>query len=58
MGNTQGQEQVGEAGWTIGRIMEALIISAKTAYSNPQDQVPLYTAARSPRLRRHAPTLT
>lgn len=42
MGNTQGQEQVGEAGWTIGRIMEALIISAKTAYSNPQDQ-----AARS-----------
>jgi hypothetical protein len=45
MGNTQGQEQLGEAGWTIGRIMEALIISAKTAYSNPQDQVMTFLLA-------------
>lgn len=39
MGHSAYQEAVGEVGWTIGRIMEALIISAKAAYSNPQDQV-------------------
>lgn len=38
MGSTAGQEEIGTIGWTIGRIMEALIISTKTTYSNPQDQ--------------------
>lgn len=47
MDNADIQEAVGEVGWTIGRIMEALIISAKPAYTNPQDQVGILSKAPS-----------
>ncbi len=31
------QARVGEAGWVVGRVMEALLISSKAAFASPSD---------------------